>query len=76
MLKKYLLFGAVLVILVFSLTAQDIHQAAGKGDLVKVSDAFFKFSDAFNSPSDLIITPLFSLSASACLAIILFCFLQ
>jgi len=47
--KKYLIVGVVLVLVVIFLTAQDIHNAAGKGDLVKVKEFLEKNPELLNA---------------------------
>ncbi len=48
MRKKYLFVGAVLFLAVIFLWAQDIHQAAGKGDVAKVKEFLAKNPELLN----------------------------
>ncbi len=58
MSKKYLIVGAVLVLFVILLIAQDIHKAAGKGDLAKVKEFLEKNPELLNAKDVQDSTPL------------------
>jgi ankyrin repeat protein len=49
MRKRYLIVGAICVLVVIFSAAQDIHRAAGKGDLVKIKEFLEKNPELLNA---------------------------
>lgn len=64
MRKKYLIVGAVFVLIVIFISAQDIHRAAGEGDLVKVKEFLEKNPELLNAKDVQGSTPLLNAAYS------------
>jgi ankyrin repeat protein len=58
MSKKYLIVGAIFVLVVIFLAAQDIHKAVGQGDLAKVKELLEKKPELVNTKDSQGNTPL------------------